>query len=31
VQFAVDIWGGLGRLQVQPKPEEIITNAYLAP
>jgi NitT/TauT family transport system substrate-binding protein len=31
VQFAVDIWGGLGRLQVQPKPEEIITNTYLAP
>jgi NitT/TauT family transport system substrate-binding protein len=29
-QYAIDIWGGLGRLQVRPKPEDIITNAYLA-
>jgi len=30
VQYAIDIWGGLGRLQVSPKPADIITNAYLA-
>jgi NitT/TauT family transport system substrate-binding protein len=30
VQYAIDIWGGLKRLQVTPKPEDIITNAYLA-
>ena len=30
VQYAIDIWGGLGRLQVSPKPANIITNAYLA-
>ena len=31
VQYAIDIWGGLKRLQVSPKPADIITNAYLAP
>ncbi|MGH6883514.1 MAG: ABC transporter substrate-binding protein, partial [Hypericibacter sp.] len=30
VQYAIDIWGGLKRLQVSPKPADIITNAYLA-
>jgi NitT/TauT family transport system substrate-binding protein len=30
VQYAIDIWGGLKRLQVTPKPADIITNAYLA-
>jgi NitT/TauT family transport system substrate-binding protein len=30
VQYAIDIWGGLKRLQVAPKPADIITNAYLA-
>jgi NitT/TauT family transport system substrate-binding protein len=29
VQYAIDIWGGLKRLQVTPKPEDIITNEYL--
>jgi NitT/TauT family transport system substrate-binding protein len=29
VQYAIDIWGGLKRLQVTPKPEDIITKKYL--
>jgi NitT/TauT family transport system substrate-binding protein len=29
VDFAIDIWGGLGRLQTTPKPEEFIADSFV--
>ncbi len=31
VQFAIDTWGELGRLQSTPTPADLITDAYLEP
>lgn len=31
VQFAIDTWSELGRLQTTPKPTDLITDAYLEP
>lgn len=29
VDFAIDIWGGLGKLQITPKPEEFIADSFV--
>ena len=29
VDFAIDIWGGLGRLQGSPKPADLIDGAFV--